>query len=90
MTEAEILRRARQLRLNRAPRPSFVTVTEQQARDQGFFCITSGYALRQYEQCQALERALADLQGVDHLLVQVKNHIFIWRKKNASTITSTR
>jgi hypothetical protein len=87
MTDDEVLRRARYIRQNPRQRPTFDTVDEEEATREGFIRVTSGYALRQFEQCRALEKAIQDLRGVEFRLVKVENRIFIWRRKPTSTIS---
>lgn len=77
----EILRHARRLMRHRsATKPTFVTTTEHQARSLGYKPVTHPFAVRQHEQCAALQSAIQTLGTIEHLLVLVGTRITIWRK----------
>lgn len=80
MSDEEILRRARSIRRNRPPKPTFDTVTADHAKTAGYSRATTGYALRQHDQIAALQAAIGQLTGTDFCLVLHERRISIWRR----------
>jgi hypothetical protein len=67
-------------------RPEYSTVSTQEAQESGYQRLTSDYATRQFQQCDMLDHAIADLAGRDIKLVRSDDgrRVSIWRRKEGA------
>jgi hypothetical protein len=81
MLSGQDLRAANRLARQRR-RPEYNTVSQSAAALSGYRPVTASFCIRQFDQCEMLDRVITDFSGCDVLLVRngSANRISLWRR----------